>query len=230
MFDRESILKKCRKILAIQDDKGATPAEAANAAALLKRMLEKYQLSMTDIEAGLRQDGIVEVKIFFAPRLYQWQIQVHGHLASAFDCTMLMTKDGLGGKWVSYVGCASDVAVAEYYAKYFQEQLAPSWFAYKKRHGGSLIQKGSFWIAAALVVSRRLKGMRPEPKEADVPDNGARGLVLVKDGLLKAWLTEQGVKDAKPPRSEMEVDPIAFAMGKRAGQDLTLQEAVAHVG
>lgn len=124
----DSVIRRIGKLLAIADDDRADPNEAAAAAAMAARIMEKYQLDNSDIvlEALSAVDAIVEKDIH--PEAQQnpgnrrhvpgWQGTIALYVSRLNDCGAMLVKDSGGHQSIRLYGFTADVEVATYTLKY----------------------------------------------------------------------------------------------------------------
>lgn len=74
-MNTEKVLKLAAKLLAIQEHRGATEAEAANAAEHLQRLLQEHNLTLSQIEAAGDQTAPTETRVKEAVKSYSSRSQ-----------------------------------------------------------------------------------------------------------------------------------------------------------
>jgi hypothetical protein len=89
-MDKETIIDKCRKLMALANDRGATPAEAQAAMGLAAKLLAKHSLSMADIATGSYGEPFAEESVVVpyirAPR---WVVHLALAICAPLDCRAL---------------------------------------------------------------------------------------------------------------------------------------------
>jgi len=219
--DREAILQRARKLAAF-NEANATPAEVANAARILKRMLQKYQLSMKDVQAGLVAEGVERREVFSAGRIYRWRRHLIAGVTRYFDCEMVCSVEREYSRLetIYLVGCLSDVQVAAYCCTALAHQLEMAVQALRPLG----VPVGTLRESVALGVVDALDGRRDADSagsavETTTPQEGA--LVVVKGQLVARELgrlfprLERVAKKVKP--KEVLMDPTAYATGHEIG-------------
>lgn len=124
----DSVIRRIGKLLAIAEDDRADPNEAAAAAAMAARIMEKYQLDNSDIvlEALSAADAVVEKDIH--PEAQQnpgnnrhvpgWQGTIALYVARLNDCGAMLVRDVNKHQSIRLYGFTADVEVSTYTLKY----------------------------------------------------------------------------------------------------------------
>lgn len=81
--NREKIVERIKKLLAVAEDKGATEHEAASAALAAQRLIAQYDVEQWEIHA-VTEEPIEEVYANHAPRRWRWRLA--DVIAPAFRC------------------------------------------------------------------------------------------------------------------------------------------------
>lgn len=88
--DRENIVARIKKLLALADNKGATEAEAAAAALAAQRLIAQYDVEQWEIHSK-DAEPIEEVLTNHTPRKWRWQLA--NVVAPAFRCKYYQQSD-----------------------------------------------------------------------------------------------------------------------------------------
>lgn len=93
-MDRQAIIEKIQKLLALSRNAAATPAEAATAASLAQRLLLKYRLEMGEVEA--KASPTIECRqVYQSSRVDGWIGTLGNAISSHFGCRVFIDHDGL---------------------------------------------------------------------------------------------------------------------------------------
>lgn len=114
------ILELMQKLKNMTTDKGCTPAEAANAADRLHRLLQTHQLSIGDLNAKTIDED-VELLTLERPDGGKWGYGVRefaNQIAYAFDCKLLADS-----RTLYFIGVESDVCVASFFFEQTHESV-----------------------------------------------------------------------------------------------------------
>jgi len=88
---QRSIRDKVAKLLNLNTQRGATPAEAASALAKANELLEKYNLTMDDV--GRESIDETEIISEYVPNLtYEWEMGLHSALAPHNMCMVVFIE------------------------------------------------------------------------------------------------------------------------------------------
>lgn len=219
----EEVMRKAKKLMAFTPET-ATEAEVANATAILHKMLAKYQLSIADINAGTLGEDLEKNTIKFSNDSIAKKTLLF-NLARGFSCNGWLQKvhePGIFGGIDTYeafniIGTTSDIEMVKHlYLSILPqlEKMAETAWEYPHKRGFKTF-RDSFIYGAALTIKDRLK--------ATAPTSDEKGLVVVKDGLVKQWM-----KKNAPPlnRTSFSVDHGGLNAGKNAGHKVGLHAGV----
>ena len=119
MTDKESIIDKLRKLLALGDtSRGATEAEAQAAMAKAHELLAAHNLTMADIEApGGKIEEVIQDEISTTMK-DSWRDIVWTAVGKTFFC---FVAKYVGTKRMAIIGRPADVAATKMMAKYLTE-------------------------------------------------------------------------------------------------------------
>lgn len=228
-MDRATLLDTIKKLLDKQVTKGATPAEAASAAAMAAKLCAKHGLSMLEVEKHkLKESGfgcVKESHESFYKELPAWARLLCGEVARAFDCTLFYDWMPVGQfdaygrtgfkRLIHFMGVEVDAVIARYLYVRLENELYEMATEAAKKSGyrGAQVTRyrNNFIQAAAMEIGKRLRDLRAELKRTE-PKFGA--MILVKQDLVKTFYDEQF-----PPeiRKSMPSINISTGAGTREG-------------
>jgi hypothetical protein len=115
-FDRAALLKKIHALMEKTVENGATLNEAALAAAKVQELLQKYDLSLSEVKNLPDDDPFVSEHIFLKDengnskyRKETWFLELGLAVGEAYFCETLISR------WlVNFIGRKSDVEIAKY--------------------------------------------------------------------------------------------------------------------
>lgn len=212
---RDEAIRKCKKLAAFESGR-ATPAEVAIAAELLRKMLRKYQLSMADIEGGLRDEGCIEVELFVFKRVAPWRKHLVAVIARCFDCRTLEKRYENGLKGAQLIGLKSDVEVTEYYIHSVIASTLPKAKEIKgfMVHIGQSEEAGlyfnSYMIGVADGIAEQLKGAGESSEE--------RSLVVTKGALVEDFLRSRYQVHRVKKSQSVRIHQTAYESGVNTGR------------
>lgn len=114
--DREKIIERIKKLMAVAEDRGATEHEAAAAALAAQRLIAQYDVEQWEIHTA-KEEPIGEVYANDAPRRWRWSL---AHvIAPAFRCKYHETRKRVWHKtrWrndhlITFYGYKTDATAA----------------------------------------------------------------------------------------------------------------------
>ena len=161
MSERETILERCRKLLALAKDKAASPAEAEAAAALMASLLTRHSLSLADVEKGTYGEGFEAADVVLPYRkLPRWVANLACRVSGPLDCRVLSHHVLRPGRPLalaaSFVGRVSDAQVAAYLFAWLHGLLPKAAAAHRVPRRHPARWRESFLLAAAGAIEQRM--------------------------------------------------------------------------
>lgn len=219
----DKILEKIRKLLNITTANGATPEEAANAAARAQEIMVKYAIEESElIKSGQKADEKVETKPIGlkGQRINRWKALLAYVFAPSFFCRSFFTPGG--DIWV--VGRATDreilIATWECLVYEIQKMAAAEWEKQKRFtevHGKRW--KDSFYQGVCAVINQRLTKNTCDIVNKD--DTGSTAIILAnrQDAVVK-YMEEK--HDNLKKSAKKTADVTGYVAGVAAGSKLDL--------
>jgi hypothetical protein len=203
---------------------GCTEAEAMSAADMVGRLLERYALTMEEID--VRQSRCVQVEM---PTGSQRRRPIDGcmtALARFCDCKIWVTRKEDTLRYV-FFGFESDTAMAGYLYAIIDRAMATALQGFRaqrpRRTGAALRQAStSFQHGMAARIAQRLEAAHAE-REASVAAARSTGtaLMLVKHQVVEAAFRATDVR-LYSARSASRAINSAFRDGQAAGERVNL--------
>ena len=113
---KDEAMEQIRKLLEMSEHEGGNPNEAERAAMHARRLLEKFQLSLADIERGEVGEELSKEEVEMAGgKRHTWQYYLADAVATPLDCKCVFEKRRLLGQAanvVTFLGYDSDTRVA----------------------------------------------------------------------------------------------------------------------
>jgi hypothetical protein len=227
-FDR--LRTRIQALRAKTIDNGCTEGEALAAAAKVAELLDRYELSLTDIE--IRETQCEE-------RVYETHLKKRipideciGAIAAFCDCRVWRQKNAAGEARYVFFGLPADVEVAHYVTELIDGAVRIELGRYKVsaeykrfRHQERHLANASFALGMCASIADRLVAMKAE-RDGVVRSTG-RGLVVLKAAVVDTELERLGVKlrtvEAGPGRF---ISPDAYDAGGVAGEAVSLNPAI----
>lgn len=211
-------------------DNGCTEGEALAAAAKVAELLDRYELSLTDVE--IRETQCEE-------RVYETHLKKRipideciGAIAAFCDCRVWREKNTAGEARYVFFGLPADVEVAHYLTELIDGTVRTELGRYKVsaeykrfRHQERHLANASFTLGMCASIADRLVAMKAE-RDGVIRSSG-RGLVVLKAAVVDTELEKLGLKlrtvEAGPGRM---ISPDAYDAGGAAGETVALNPGI----
>lgn len=219
---RESIIKKINLLKEKTTSNGCSEAEAMSAAEMISRLLQEYDLSMTEVE--VKSQEFITEQIDIGGKVKKPIHDVVSSIAYFTDTKVYFTKR-MGNYVYNFFGAKKDVEFAGYLFDLLSHAMDNEYAKYQKTSEynmiGGKVARGSFYKGMIVRLNQRLREMK------DNLSNEAKtsGLVLYN----KMAITEQMFKQNNPSlrlrtaTSRMTIsDRSAFNSGKEAANRVNI--------
>ncbi len=211
-------------------DNGCTEGEALAAAAKVAELLDRYELSLTDVE--IRKTQCEE-------RIYETHLRKRipideciGAIAAFCDCRVWREKNAAGEARYVFFGLPADVEVAHYLTELIDGTVRTGLGRYKVsadykrfRHRERHLANASFALGMCSSIADRLVAMKAE-RDGVIRSSG-RGLVVLKAAVVDSELAKLGLKlltvEQGPGRM---ISPEAYDAGGAAGETVALNPGI----
>ncbi len=211
-------------------DNGCTEGEAMAAAAKVAELLDRYELSLSDVE--IREAQCEE-------RVYETHLKKRipideciGAIAAFCDCRVWREKNAVGEARYVFFGLPADVEVAHYLTELIDGAVRAELGRYKVsaeyrrfRHQERHLANSSFTLGMCASIADRLVAMKAE-RDGVVRSSG-RGLVVLKAAVVNTELAKLGLTlrtvEAGPGRM---ISSAAFDAGGAAGETVSLHQGI----
>lgn len=228
--DRERVIDKVRKLLALAEGAGATPGESAAAAARAAEILERYKLSLSelDIETDAEPVGKDAEMYRGGGSLPGW-IRMLAHIcAKSCGCSTYLSWTPMGrSRRICLVGRKSDTEVATYMFCYLRREIDR--LAIEARDWGELrgsVSLNNFRIGACYTIGKRLSVVRDETRRESTSTAIAK--VEKLDAKVEAVVKSMKLRTAKKPK--VTPDASARRLGMQAAERIELHSGKALEG
>ena len=208
---------------------GCTEAEALSAAAKVAELLDRHDLSLSDLE--LREE-LCERSVIETNRKQRQPISACiPAIAEYCDCKVWREKDASGIRYV-FFGLRPSIEMAHYVHDVIAVAMQTAWSDYARtqrfiRYGHD--EKGSFLFGMAVSIADKLTAMKAERDDANRV-GGGRDLVVVRHAIVEAEFEKLDLNLRRGRASGKKVAAGAFDAGQAAGQSLALHPAVGGKG
>ncbi|GGF09545.1 hypothetical protein GCM10011611_13790 [Aliidongia dinghuensis] len=207
---------------------GCTEAEALTAAAKVAELLDRYDLSLDDVE--LRAEPCTQ-RAFETGRKKRVPLdECIGAVADFCDCVVWREKTPTGFRHV-FFGLRADAEVAQYLAElidtairtelgHYKTSREYQRFPHKERH----LANGSFALGMVASIADRLHALK-DARDAANRGTG-RDLVPVKSAIVERELAKLDLTLKTVPAGRRYVSPAAYDAGGAAGAALALDPGI----
>ena len=222
-FDKLKL--RIQALRAKTQDNGCTEAEAMMAAAKVAELLDRHDLSLSDVE--LRETPC-------EPRVYETRRKKRipldyciSPIANFCDCKVWREKNAEGETRYVFFGLRSDTEVAHYMTDLIDNAVRSELGRYKMthayqrfRHQDRHVANASFTLGMAMSIGAKLNEMKAQ---RDVlKKGGGRDLVVLKSSIVETEIKKLDLKLRPVRRQARMVSPKAFEAGGAAGSSLAI--------
>ena len=228
MNDPASLDKLKLRIQALRaktQDNGCTEAEALMAAEKVAELLDRHDLSLSDVE--LRETPC-------EPRIYETRRKQRTPLdycispiANFCDCKVWREKTADGEIRYVFFGLRSDTEVAHYMADLIDNAVRSELGRYKTtssyqriRHQERHVANASFTLGMAISIGSKLNDMKVQ--RDFIKKGGGRDLVVLKSSIVETEMTKLDLKLRPVRRQARMVSPKAYEAGGAAGASFAI--------
>ena len=208
---------------------GCTEGEALAAAAKVAELLDRYDLSLSDVEIR---------KAPCERRAYETRARKRiplddciGAIADFCDCRVWREKDRAGEARYVFFGLRSDIEVAHYLTELVDTAVRSELGRYKTtpdyqrfRHQERHMVNASFALGMVASIADKLAAMKAGRDEANI--RTGRDLVVLKAAVVDTELEKLGLKLQAVDRTSRMVSPAAYEAGGEAGASLAINPGI----
>jgi hypothetical protein len=227
--EREKIARRIRGLLNLSADQSVTEQEAIEAARKARELMDKYRVTMTDVEIKAEPVELDEVKSAYATTA---PVDYCRPGIMAYCGVKLWFESHRGAvRRVKILGLKADTDMAGWLYTMLQTALESDWRAYKKTPawreltgGGKRSATQSFFVGMAVRINERLlelaEALEPVAKTAS-----GTALVVIKNQLVDAAFAELDLHFRKSRGLSIR-DGGAYHAGKAAGDRVNLNRPI----
>lgn len=206
-------------------DNGCTEGEALAAAAKVAELLDRYDLSLTDVEI---REAPCERLAYETHRKKRIPIDdCIGAIAEFCDCRVWRERNPAGAGSYVFFGLRSDIEVAHYLTEVIDTAVRTELGRYKAsteyqrfRHQERHLANASFALGMVASIADKLMAMKATRDE--VNHGTGRGLVVLKAAVVDTELAKLDLKLRTVQRAGRMVSPMAYDAGGEAGASLAI--------
>ncbi len=210
-------------------ENGCTESEAMLAAGKVAELLDRHDLSLSDVEIGQSQCEKMIVETY---RKKRPPIDgCVGAVAKFCDCRVWSERNSEGQLTYIFFGLRADVQVAHYLTELIDGSIRHELGRYKisaayrrLRHKDRHLANSSFTMGMIVSIAEKLVAMK-EARDEVVAATG-RSLVVVKFAVVDGELAKLGLNLRARRAGSRLVAPEAFEAGGAAGAGLNFNPAL----
>ena len=231
MEEREKILQRIKKMMALANDRAASSGERENALAMVSEILNKYNLTMAEADAqhlGNEEKRIKE-GIFEKKYGHAWCRNIANAIAQLYFCHYFITQSNKGQKVEHYfVGKQSNVFTAQEMTRYVLDSIMKEARQETREQGQNGAFERNFCKGASISIIDRCHKMVEEAKKAKAPKTAAcTALVLAsvydaERAANKKMLEEMNIRLRNKPSTQRSSSPDGFTEGRAFGGRVSL--------
>ena len=201
---------------------GCTEDEALAAAAKVAELLDRHDLSLSDLE--LRQEQCEQSVIVTNRKQRQPLSACIPAIAEYCDCKVWREKDEAGRIRYVFFGLRPGIEMAHTVHDVIAAAMQTAWERYAGsqrfiRHAGD--EKGSFLFGMSVSIADKLMTMKAERDDANRA-GGGRDLVVIRHAIVDDEFARLNLSLRRGRASGKKVAAGAFEAGQAAGQALAL--------
>ena len=225
----EKLKARIQALRAMTMDNGCTEAEALAAAAKVAELLDRHDLSLSDVEI---RESACERRAYETRRKNRIPLDYCiGAIGRFCDCRAWREKNPEGETRYVFFGLPSDTEVALYLAELIDNSIRSELGRYKTsyayqrfRHQDRHVANSSFTLGMAMSLARKLTDMKDERDAAR--NLGRRDLVVLKASVVETEIAKLGLELRQVRRPSRMVSPTAYDAGGVAGASLRIHPAL----
>jgi hypothetical protein len=225
--DLDKLKGRLQALRAKTIDNGCTEEEALAAAAKVAELLDRHDLSLSDLE--IREEQCEQSAVATNRKQRQPISACVPAIADYCDCKVWREKDADGRIRYVFFGLRPGIEMAHYVYDVISVAMQAAWVRYAGerrliRYGQD--EKGSFLFGMAVSVAAKLGAMKME-RDAAIRVNSGRDLVVVRHAIVEAEFAKLDLTLRRGGVSGKKVAAGAFEAGQAAGQAVVLNPGIA---
>lgn len=227
--DLDGLKSRIQALRAKTIDNGCTESEALAAAAKVAELLDRYDLSLSDIEL---REAPCERRAFETHRKKRVPLDACvGAIANFCDCRVWREKNAAGETRYVFFGLRSDVEVAHYLTEMIDGAVRSELGRYKTskayqrfRHNERHLANSSFTFGMVISIAEKLNAMKAARDSAN--ETNGRALVVLKSAVVDTELKKLNLNLRSARAPTRMISATAFEAGEAAGASLAINPAV----
>jgi hypothetical protein len=210
-------------------DNGCTEEEALSAAAKVAELLDRYDLSLSDVEL---RAAPCERRVYETHRKKRIPLDdCIGAIAHFCDCRVWREKDAAGESSYVFFGLRPDVEVAHYLTELIDAAVRAELGRFKTsaeygrfRHQERHLANASFALGMVASIADKLTAMKASRDQ--VNHSTGRGLVVLKTSVVDAEFDKLDMKLRTVRSNSRMVSMTAYEAGGAAGVAVAINPGI----
>jgi hypothetical protein len=208
---------------------GCTEGEALAAAAKVAELLDRYDLSLSDVEI---RETACERRVYETRNRKRIPIDdCIGALAGFCDCRVWREKDAAGEVRYVFFGLPADIEAAHILTELVDTAVRTELGRYKTSaeyrrfcHQERHLANASFALGMVGSIADKLEAMKAERDK--VKNSTGRGVVVLKTAVVDTELEKLDLELRTVERPRRMIAPAAYDAGDAAGTSFTITPAI----
>jgi len=238
--EHKNLLEKIRKLLALSESSNEN--EALLAAAKAKEMLERYNLSLADIESCEILEKNYDTG---SSRMPGWLLQLSASVARGFNCEIYYKRTVCGKSKLTasicFVGTDIDTEIAEYVfeylrktvesvtAKKMKELKMPKFAKLLRINKASYLRRmrNSYRIGLVAALDEKIRRFAESGKGRETAKAGCAGsnaMTVSREGALQRYMNSLELSRGR--RGKTSVLPDGYHDGLKDGKDISINKGL----
>lgn len=212
-----SIVNKVKNLLNKTVENGSSVHEAASSAALAQKLIEKYNLSMAEVDSFSMEEKVEDHGgIFSSGRVSTWKSALANAVAKSNNCKIYINRGRKSS--VNIIGRKTDVQIVDYVVKVMSREIERLCKLEQKRQGGhGRVWANNFKLGAVSAINSKLEEAKREVRRTA----GTSAIVAVDNRAkeVENW-AEKNLNLRKNASSKYTPNSSAWNAGHQAGQSI----------
>ncbi len=205
---------------------GCTEEEALTAAAKVAELLDRHDLSISDLE--IREEQCEQIAIATNRKQRQPISACIPAIADFCDCKVWREKDHNDKVRYVFFGLRPSIEMAHYVYDVIATAMQTAWLRYARdqrviRYAND--EKGSFLFGMAVSIADKLTTMKAERDAANRASSG-RDLVVLRHAIVESEFEKLNLTLRQGRASGKKLAAGAFEAGQSAGQSLAIHPGI----
>lgn len=238
MTDTPTVTKKDRVINIVRElqkrttENGCTEAEALVAAAKVSKLMEEYQLSISDINE-IKDDVYGALKKQYGNGSLRRRAWHETKKAWCAIASFTDTQCWVSGTDLTFFGSKTDCEIAFFLCDLIKNTSEVEWKAYKSSADATLTNRtgrASFMAGFSSRISQRLHELKKQRKDALNQNVNSKALVVVKDQVVAEkfalYKKTNNLRLQASYSHSGRYDGETYGAGRRAGEKVNISSGI----